>query len=212
MTVNIKQCILRDRVKYTFMLRIFKEVICDWRVIYVKKKYSELAACAVMAALLCVLSPFSIPVGPIPVNPAIFVVCLASYILGAEGAFLSVLVYLLLGLAGLPVFSGFSGGLGKLAGPTGGYLIGYLFTAFIAGWAAEKSGRRIVISFFGMIVAVAAAYFFGTVWFVISANAELGYALSVCVLPFIPFDIAKTAAALLLGRAIRGALSRAGLI
>ena len=165
-----------------------------------------------MAALLCVLSPMSVPIGPVPVSPAIFVVCLAAYLLGAKNALLSVAVYLLIGAAGLPVFSGFSGGLAKLAGPTGGYLAGYLLTACIGGFAAEKSGRRGLLTFCGMAAGVAAAYVLGTAWFMISTGAELSYALSVCVLPFIPVDLVKIGAAILAGKAVYQGLSAAGLV
>ncbi len=176
------------------------------------QQISQMAACAVMTALLCILAPLSIPIGPVPVSLAILVVCLSAYILGPLPAALSVAVYLLLGLVGLPVFSGFSGGPAKLAGPTGGYLIGYLFTALAGGYAAERSGRCFAPTFFGMAGGVFLAYLFGTIWFIISANATLPYALSVCVLPFIPVDLIKIIAAISLGRAVRTALLRSGLV
>lgn len=171
-----------------------------------------LCSCALMTALLCILAPLSIPIGPVPVSLAILAVCLDTYILGMKGALISVLVYLLLGAAGLPVLAGFTGGLAKLAGPTGGYLAGYLLTAAIGGRAAEKSRRRLLPTALGLAAGVLAAYFAGTLWFVHVTGSELGYALSVCVLPFIPFDLAKIAAAVLIGAPVRSALLRAGLL
>ena len=171
-----------------------------------------LCSCALMTALLCVLAPLSVPIGPVPVSLAILAVCLNAYILGMKGALISVLVYLLLGAAGVPVFAGFTGGLAKLAGPTGGYLAGYLLTAAIGGRAAEKSGRRLLPTAFGLAVGVLAAYFAGTLWFLHVTGSELGYALSVCVFPFIPFDIAKIAVSVLIGATVRSALRRAGLL
>ncbi len=165
-----------------------------------------------MTALLCVLAPLSVPIGPVPVSLAILSVCLDAYILGMKGALISVRVYLLLGAAGVPVFAGFTGGLAKLAGPTGGYIAGYLLTAAIGGRAAEKSGRRLLPTAFGLAVGVLAAYFAGTLWFVYVTGSELSYALSVCVVPFIPFDLAKIAVSVLIGASVRSALRRAGLL
>ena len=172
----------------------------------------ELCMCGLMTALMCVLSPMVIPIGPVPVSPAVFVICLTAYLLGGRLAAMSAGIYLLTGMAGMPVFSGYTGGVGKLAGPTGGYLIGYLFTAFIGGMACEKFNRKTLPSAFGMGAGVAAAYLFGTIWFVHSMNAGLVYALSVCVFPFIPLDLAKIAAAILLGRTVRAALGRSGFL
>ena len=92
------------------------------------QKTMQMAEMALMSAVLCVISPFTIPVpaSPVPLSLALFGVYLSAMLLGVKKGTLSVLIYLLLGSVGLPVFSGFSGGIGMLAGPTGGYLIGYL--------------------------------------------------------------------------------------
>ena len=86
-----------------------------------------------MTALTCVLGPLAIPLpfSPVPISFTNLAVYLAVYVLGMKAGAVSYLVYLLLGMAGLPVFSGFTGGFGKLAGPTGGYLIGFIFMAVI---------------------------------------------------------------------------------
>lgn len=88
-----------------------------------------------MTAVICVLSPFAIaiPVSPVPISLATFAIYLTVIILGWEDGTISVLVYVLLGFAGAPVFTGFTGGAGKVLGPTGGYIIGYIFLAFIEG-------------------------------------------------------------------------------
>ena len=87
----------------------------------------KMCACAVMTALMAALCPLSVPIGPIPVSLSVLVILIAVYLLGTRSALISYCVYMLLGAAGMPVFSGFQGGLIKLTGPTGGYLIGFVF-------------------------------------------------------------------------------------
>ena len=104
-----------------------------------KQKTKELVEIALFSAVLCVIAPFTIPVpvSPVPLSISTFVIYLAAVLLGAKQSALCVLVYLLLGMVGLPVFSGFSGGIGVLLGPTGGYLMGYIPCALIVGWLVE---------------------------------------------------------------------------
>ena len=94
---------------------------------------------ALMAAAMCVLGPLTVPIGAVPISLANFVICLTAWLLGPKFGTLSVAVYLLIGLVGVPVFSGYGAGIAKLAGPTGGYLVGYLLLAFIGGLFIEKS-------------------------------------------------------------------------
>ena len=171
----------------------------------------KMVTCAIFAAIMCVLGPMSIPIGPVPVSFTNLVIYLAAILLGAKLSTVSYLVYMLLGIVGLPVFSGFQGGVGKLAGPTGGYLVAFIIMAFISGLVFEKSKGNVVISGIGMIVATAVAYLFGTVWFVIEMKCEFMYALSVCVFPFVVFDLIKIVIALVLGKAVKFALNKAGL-
>ena len=93
----------------------------------------QMAVTAVMAAVLCVLGPLTVPIGAVPISLANFVICLTAWLLGPKFGTLSVVIYLALGAIGIPVFSGYGAGLTKLAGPTGGYLVGYLLLAFIGG-------------------------------------------------------------------------------
>ena len=101
-----------------------------------KLKIQELVLAALMTAVLAILSPISIPIGPVPISLGTFAVCLSVTILGKNLGTVSYLTYLLLGLAGLPVFSNYEGGLAKLLGPTGGYLIGMLFLSLLGGFGA----------------------------------------------------------------------------
>lgn len=177
-----------------------------------KNTVYQLTTCALMAALMCILGPMAIPIGPVPISLTNLVIYLAVYLLGMKGATVSYLVYLLLGAAGLPVFSGYQGGLGKLAGPTGGYLVGFVLMALICGFIMEKFRSHAVLTMLGMAVGTAVAYLFGTVWFVVEMECKVWYALTVCVFPFIPFDLGKIVIATGLGKAVRSALVKGNLL
>ena len=105
-----------------------------------RMKTTKLVTCALFAALTAILSQIAIPIGPVPINLATFSVFFAGALLGAKAGALSQLVYLLLGIVGLPVFSMFRGGPGVLLGPTGGYLAGYVLAAFLVGFITEQRG------------------------------------------------------------------------
>lgn len=171
----------------------------------------DMTACALMAALMCVLCPVSIPIGPIPISLSILVILITVVILGTWRALVSYTVYLLLGAVGMPVFSGFQGGLAKLAGPTGGYLVGFFFVIAIGGLFMELSHRNLWITMLGMAVGVAADYVLGTAWFVFQTESTMSHALEVCVYPFIPFDLAKILVGVPFGMLVWKALAKAKL-
>ncbi len=175
------------------------------------KAYS-MTSIALMAAVICVVGPFTLPIGPVPITLAPLAILLSVYILGTKKGTIALLIYLLIGAVGVPVFSGFTGGVGKLAGPTGGYLIGYIFFALIAGWFIHRFYDKVVIQFLGMVLALAVLYAFGTAWLAYSAGMTFGAALAVGVLPFIVFDLIKIVIAIVLGRAVRNRLLRSGII
>lgn len=165
---------------------------------------------ALFAAILCVISPFSIPIGPIPLSLATFVIYVSLFFLGWKRGMIACLAYLIIGLAGVPVFTGFSGGIGKLAGPTGGYLIGYIFVALIAGIFIEKYEKSIVLCLVGLVLGTVVLYAFGTAWFCLSTGSHLGAALALCVLPFIPGDCIKIVSASLIGQSVKKQLKKSG--
>lgn len=165
-------------------------------------KTYALTATALMTGVICILSPMALPIGPVPISLTTFMIYLAIYILGWKKAAISILLFLLIGFAGLPVFSGFVGGPAKLLGPTGGYLIGYIPMAVVAGLAIERTAGRLT-HLLGMIAGTAVLYALGTAWFCFQANYTLGAALAVCVFPFIPGDLAKILLAMTLGPVIR---------
>ena len=172
----------------------------------------QMAVTALMAAVICVLGPLTVPIGAVPISLANFVICLTAWLLGPKFGTLSVAVYLCIGLIGVPVFSGYGAGLAKLAGPTGGYLVGYLLLALIGGLFIEKSNGNPVVSGIGLVLGDAACYVLGTAWFVFQMQCELGYALSVCVYPFIALDLAKIVVSCVVGALLRKRLVQAGVL
>ncbi len=172
----------------------------------------QMAVTALMAAVMCVLGPLSVPIGAVPISLTNLVICFTVWLLGPKFGTLSVAVYLLIGLVGVPVFSGYGAGLAKLAGPTGGYLVGFLLMAFIGGLFVEKSKGNPVISGVGLVLGIAASYVLGTAWFVSQMQCQLSYALAVCVYPFIAFDLGKVVISCILGSLLRKRLDQAGVL
>ena len=162
----------------------------------------QMALVAIMTALTCILAPFSLPIGPVPISLTNLVIYFSLYLLGWKLGTLSYVIYLLIGLVGVPVFSGFTAGPAKLFGPTGGYLIGFIPMAIIAGIVIDKFSQR-WIQILGMIVGTAICYAFGTAWFCIQAGYTVSAALAVCVIPFIPADLIKMVIAMIIGPEIR---------
>ncbi|MGN1085141.1 MAG: biotin transporter BioY [Lachnospiraceae bacterium] len=170
----------------------------------------ELTKVALMTALFCILAPHTIllPVSPVGITLGSFLVYLTGFLLGPRLGSMSVLLYLLLGLVGLPVFSGYMGGVAKLFGPTGGYLIGFLPCAWIVGALTKKGGRgkwAVVRFILAAVLGTAVLYAFGTVWFLLvyTKGITLSDALSKCVIPFLPLDSVKIVVAAVLSVALQ---------
>jgi biotin transport system substrate-specific component len=121
---------------------------------------------------------------------------------------LAVLLYILIGLVGLPVFSGFEGGAQKLVGPTGGFLIGYIPCALIIGLLVDKLEKKIWIYPVVMVLGTAVLYAFGTAWFMISLKYTLAAALMACVVPFLIFDAVKIVLASVVSPILRKTLKK----
>lgn len=170
----------------------------------------QLAATGLMAALLALCAWLTIPT-VVPFTMQTFGIFLAVGLLGGRLGSLAVGVYLLLGVVGLPVFSGFSGGLGSLAGVTGGYLLGFLLIALVM-WLGERLlGTGTAVFVLSGLVGLAVCYAFGTGWFLLlytraNGPVELWTVLWSCVLPFIIPDICKLALALVLRQRLRRVL------
>ena len=173
---------------------------------------------ALMAAFLCIFSPISIPLPLVPITLQTFAVFVASALLGWKKGTIAVFIYLLVGLIGMPVFSGWTGGFSSFATPSSGYMIGFLFTAFVTGFFIDRFSHRFWMYPVAMIAGLAVCYLFGTVWFLIYMNVwmatpyTLWQALLVCVIPFLIGDAIKIAAATALCYPLRKQLTRSGVL
>jgi biotin transport system substrate-specific component len=171
----------------------------------------SIALIALMTAVTCVLAPLSLPIGPVPISLTNLAIYFALYILGMKKGTISYIVYLFIGLVGVPVFSGFTGGPAKLIGPTGGYLIGFVFMAMIAGIFIDKFKGKMVPSMVGMILGTLVCYGFGTAWLAYQGQMNFKAALLAGVIPFIPGDLIKMVLAAVFGPQIIKRLRRSEL-
>ncbi|MCR4707328.1 MAG: biotin transporter BioY [Clostridiales bacterium] len=170
----------------------------------------RLSACALMAALTAVCSQIQIPLPAIPINLALFAVHLSGALLGAAGGALSMVVYVLLGISGVPVFAGFQAGPAVLFGKTGGYILGYFLCAFLVGFLSRKRPYTYPRLCLAMAAGVFVCYFFGTGWFMLLSGMSLSSSLSLCVVPFLPGDAVKVFMAAFLAVRMRPILTRMG--
>ncbi len=166
----------------------------------------DLCCIALLAVVMVVCAWVTIP-GPVPFTLQTLAVFAALVLLGGRRGTFAILVYLLLGAVGLPVFSGFRGGLGALLGATGGYILGFLAAGLLYWLVTAKLGNRLPAVIWACTLGMGACYAFGTVWFIAVYTVQtgpmsLGGALGACVLPFVPFDALKIALAILLSRKV----------
>jgi biotin transport system substrate-specific component len=172
---------------------------------------------SLFAALLCVSSYVVIPIGPVPVTLQVLFVLLAGAVLGAEMGALSVVLWILLGTFGLPVFAGGKAGPMVLLGPTGGYLLGFVICAWIIGVLTRRHATSKIRIGASMLLGLSVAYAFGVAGFMASfafflqKPMTMHQALTIAVFPFVPFDLLKVALGVWLSPVLLSALSRAGL-
>lgn len=169
-----------------------------------KSLAADVALTSLMTALTVVSAWVSIPFGVVPVTLQTFVIYVSSATLGTKKATVSVLVWLLLGCIGLPVFSGFRGGFGVLLGATGGYAAGFVFISLIAGIIINRFGRKMHVLIIAFLTGTVICYLAGTMWymFVYLEGKAAGSVLATCVLPFIIPDILKITAAAFVSKAV----------
>lgn len=175
-----------------------------------KIRTKQMVLIALMTAVTCVLGPLSIPLpfSPVPISLTNFAIFLAIFVLGMKNGTISFIIYLLLGAVGVPVFSSFRGGLQVLAGPTGGYLIGFIFLALIMGFALDHFDRKLVPTIIGMIIGMAVCYAFGTVWLAKLLSLSFKEGLMMGVIPYLPGDAAKIIIATIVGPKLYGATQK----
>ena len=165
-----------------------------------KTRTKEFCMAGLLAACTAVLAQIVIPIGPVPFNLAVFGAFLAGMLLSPGMAVLSMATYWLMAAIGLPVMAGLQGGLGAVLSPTGGYVAGYLL---LAGCTALVAERPMPMRLAGIALGLVLCYTLGTVWFICATGTALPAALAMCVLPFIPADVAKGIAAAWLAQTIK---------
>jgi len=155
-----------------------------------QEKIRGMVYAALFSSLMAASSLFVIPLGPVPFTLQVMFVLLSGAILGPGWGVASMIIYLMMGLIGLPVFSGGRSGIGHLLGPTGGYLAGFLFASLLVGLLIPER-RRFTPIFLSMMAGLVVIYGLGILWLSISARLQILKALAVGLIPFIPADILK---------------------
>lgn len=203
--LQTSKCILKEKMKMS-QNQVSGTTAADNQ----KLKTKQMVLIALMTAVTCVLGPLSIPLpfSPVPISLTNFVIFLSIFVLGMKNGTISFIVYLLLGAVGVPVFSSFRGGLAILAGPTGGYLIGFIFLALIMGFALEHFDRKLVPTIIGMILGMAVCYAFGTVWLAKLLSLSFKEGLAMGVIPYLPGDAVKIIIAVIVGPKLYGATQK----
>ncbi len=158
---------------------------------------------SLLAALMAAGAYLAIPIGPVPIVMQNMFVFLAALLLGSRWGLASVAVYLLTGACGLPVFAGGLGGIGRIVGPTGGYLVGYLPAVFITGYISERAGVRVRYGVMAMICGTIVLYACGVTWLKILTGMTWSKTLAAGMYPFLIGDAFKIAAAAMIARALR---------
>jgi len=167
------------------------------------KQLKLMVYAALMATLTAVGAYIAIPIGPVPIVLQNLFVMMAGLLLGARWGLISVGVYLLAGAIGLPVFAGGTGGIGKFAGPTGGYLLGFAAAAYVIGFISQRGRGRIAVDVFAMIIGTLIIYGFGVPWLKVVTGMSVTKAAAVGMFPFLPGDALKIAVAIPIIKALR---------
>lgn len=164
-----------------------------------KISIQDICSIAIMAAITAVMAQISIPMPlGVPMTMQTFAVTLAGVILGSKRGALSMIVYVLLGAIGVPVFAGFSGGAQYLVGATGGFLISFPLMAYLIGVGVKLKKKKGMFLLF-LILGTVSNYIVGVVMFCIVTQSSVMTGITACVLPFIPTAIIKAAVASVLG-------------
>lgn len=166
-------------------------------------KTKDLTLCALFSALTAILAQISIPLpSGVPMTLQVLAIILCGVVLGSYKGFIAILVYVLLGAVGLPVFAGFSGGIQHIFGPTGGFIVSFPFMALIVGFISEKTNNYIFI-FIGSLVALSFNYVTGVTVFMVITKSSLMASIAACVIPFVLSDLIKCFVATLVGARLK---------
>lgn len=178
-----------------------------------KNNVRDLVIIALTAAIICVLGPISIPLPKlVPISLTNLALYFLVYIVGTRRTSIAFIVYCLIGLVGMPVFSGFQGGAEKLVGPTGGFIVGFLPMIIVMGLFIDRHPEKKVLSVIVMEASTWIAYLLGTFWYCYTMEAPFAAAIAACVLPFLAEDLIKMIVAAIFGPSIRKRLKSANVI
>lgn len=168
-----------------------------------KLSIQDICSVAIMAALTAVMAQISIPMPlGVPMTMQTFAVTLAGVILGSKRGALSMVVYLLIGSVGVPVFSNMGGGIQYLVGPTGGFLLSFPIMAYLIGVGVEKKRQKGMFSLY-LILGTLVNYVVGVAMYCVLMDSTIWVGISACVIPFIPTAVVKAIAAAVLGLQVR---------
>ncbi|MFR5398670.1 MAG: biotin transporter BioY [Lachnospira sp.] len=179
------------------------------------QKTKDMVIIGLMAAIICVMGPLSIrlPFTLVPISLTNLAIYFILYVAGTRRTVISYLIYLLIGMCGVPVFSNFSSGVQKLAGPTGGYLVGFIFMAMVSGFFIDRWYNKPVIAFAGMWLGKAVQRgICVAIWCAYVAGLSFKAALMGGVVPFLLGDLIKTILVAAVGPAVRKRLAVSGLV
>lgn len=162
-------------------------------------KVRNIAFIGLMTAIMCILSPIVIPIGTgVGVTLGVLIIILMTYMFGIGKAFICYGIYLLIGIVGLPVFSGFQGGIGAFLGPSGGFIVGYAFIILSLGLLLRiKENRAFII--IGSIPGLIGCYLLGSLWYMYVADVTFWQSVMICVVPFVAFDGLKIVLVCMIG-------------
>ena len=162
----------------------------------------DICSIAIMTAITAVMAQISIPMPlGVPMTMQTFAITLAGIVLGSKKGGMSILVYVLLGAIGVPVFAGFSGGFQNLVGPTGGFIISFPIMAYLIGLGVELKKKELFVLF--LVLGTVSNYVIGVILFCVVTQSPVATGITACVLPFIPTAIIKAVVASLLGLELR---------
>jgi biotin transport system substrate-specific component len=177
-----------------------------------RQKLRAMIIAALFAAIIGIFAQITIPLPLVPITGQTLAIGLAATILGSRYGTLSVLLYILMGAVGIPVFSGFSGGFSVIVGPTGGFIIGFIPTAFLIGWYLEKTSFKFVHAMVANTIGMFITLIFGTVWLKIAAGLSWPAAFASGFAPFIVVGLIKAALASWIGVVVRQRLMNANIL
>jgi biotin transport system substrate-specific component len=165
---------------------------------------------SLLAALTAVGAYLYIPIGPVPIVLQNMFILLSGLLLGSRWGLASVGIYILAGACGLPVFAGGLGGISRIAGPTGGYLLGYLPAVYVIGLITEKIKENIIFDVIAMVCGCIIIYACGVTWLKVLTGMTWSKTLVVGMYPFVVGDVLKIAAAALIAKGLRPVIMKNG--